>query len=238
MTLDRNLTDNHTEIEQAAFEVNNLVPGIGLSPTRCCWPGYSYADAYRARLGVNYKQIPVNGPGDGAQLQQGRIDAEANVSDPVYAPNSKGGPKADAARYPQVELGRPTVRSSAPPTPHARTMTTSSRPESRSARCWITRPVSAWSQTSPAIYSTACPTRCSSAPSNTGSASTNNWANGWRRRWAPGLPSCAATRPVAVGSVGGQSTEIRMHDCLVAEALGPSIVGGMAPYSSVRHDPR
>lgn len=27
-----------------------------------------------------------------------------NVKDPVYAPNSKGGPKADAERYPQVEV--------------------------------------------------------------------------------------------------------------------------------------
>jgi catalase len=30
-----------------------------------------------------------------------RID---NVSDPVYAPNSKGGPKADGERYPEVEI--------------------------------------------------------------------------------------------------------------------------------------
>lgn len=27
-----------------------------------------------------------------------------NVSDPVYAPNSKGGPKADGVRYPQLEV--------------------------------------------------------------------------------------------------------------------------------------
>jgi catalase len=27
-----------------------------------------------------------------------------NVSDPVYAPNSKGGPKADSAQYPQLEV--------------------------------------------------------------------------------------------------------------------------------------
>ena len=27
-----------------------------------------------------------------------------NVSDPVYAPNSKGGPKADPVRYPPVEV--------------------------------------------------------------------------------------------------------------------------------------
>jgi len=30
-----------------------------------------------------------------------RID---NVSDPVYAPNSKGGPKADPERYPEVAI--------------------------------------------------------------------------------------------------------------------------------------
>jgi catalase len=27
-----------------------------------------------------------------------------NVSDPVYAPNSRGGPKADPTQYPQVEV--------------------------------------------------------------------------------------------------------------------------------------
>ncbi len=63
MTLNRNLTDFHTEMEQAAFEPNNLVPGIGLSPDRMLLArGFSYADAHRARLGVNYKQIPVNTP--------------------------------------------------------------------------------------------------------------------------------------------------------------------------------
>jgi catalase len=97
LTLDRNLTDYHTEMEQAAFEPNNLVPGIALSPDKMLLArGFSYADAHRARLGVNYKQIPVNAPvvpvhsysKDGAM----RIK---NVSDPVYAPNSKGGPAAD-----------------------------------------------------------------------------------------------------------------------------------------------
>ena len=56
-------------------------------------------------MGVNYKQIPVNQPKvpvhsyskDGAMRVQ-------NVSDPVYAPNSKGGPKADPTQYPQVEV--------------------------------------------------------------------------------------------------------------------------------------
>jgi catalase len=97
LTLNRNLTDFHTEMEQAAFEPNNLVPGIGLSPDRMLLArGFSYADAHRARLGVNYKQIPVNAPHapvhsyskDGAMRT-------VNVTDPVYAPNSYGGPAAD-----------------------------------------------------------------------------------------------------------------------------------------------
>jgi catalase len=99
LTLNGKVTDFHTQIEQAAFEPNNLVPGIGLSPDKMLLGrGFAYADAHRARLGVNYKQIPVNRPKsevhsyskDGAM----RID---NVSDPVYAPNSYGGPKADPA---------------------------------------------------------------------------------------------------------------------------------------------
>jgi catalase len=101
MTLDRNVSDYHTEMEQAAFEPNNLVPGIGPSPDKMLLARlFSYADAHRARLGVNYKQIPVNAPKvpvhsyskDGVM----RVD---NVTDPVYAPNSYGGPQADAARY-------------------------------------------------------------------------------------------------------------------------------------------
>lgn len=102
LTLNQNPTDNHAQIEQAAFEPNNLVPGIGISPDKMLIARvFSYADAHRARLGVNYKQIPVNAPRspvhsyskDGAM----RINP---VKDPVYAPNSKGGPAADPDRYP------------------------------------------------------------------------------------------------------------------------------------------
>lgn len=105
LTLDRNPTDFHTEIEQAAFEPNNLVPGIGVSPDKMLLARiFAYADAHRARMGVNYKQIPVNAPKvpvhsyskDGAMRTN-------NVSDPVYAPNSKGGPAADPERFPYTE---------------------------------------------------------------------------------------------------------------------------------------
>jgi catalase len=79
------------------------VPGIGPSPDKMLLARLiSYADAHRARLGVNYKQIPVNRPkspvysyGKGGAM---RID---NVTDPVYAPNSKGGPQADPVKYPE-----------------------------------------------------------------------------------------------------------------------------------------
>ncbi|MCF8036777.1 MAG: catalase, partial [Desulfobacteraceae bacterium] len=103
MTLNRNPSDFHTEIEQAAFEPNSFVPGIGPSPDKMLLARLtSYADAHRARLGVNYKQIPVNRPKVPVHSYSkgGRMRFE-NVSDPVYAPNSKGGPQADAKRYPE-----------------------------------------------------------------------------------------------------------------------------------------
>ena len=102
LTLNRNVTDYHTEMEQAAFQPNNTVPGTGLSPDKMLLArGFSYADAHRARLGVNYQQIPVNRPKspvrsyskDGAM----RVD---NVSDPVYYPNSfEDAPAADENTY-------------------------------------------------------------------------------------------------------------------------------------------
>src|SRR5580698_2195314 len=101
LTLDRNPVDYHTEIEQAAFEPNNLVPGIALSPDKMLLArGFSYSDAHRARMGVNYKQIPVNAPKVPvhAYSKDGAMRV-VNVSDPVYAPNSKGGPKADTEHH-------------------------------------------------------------------------------------------------------------------------------------------
>jgi len=106
LTLNRNPTDYHTEIEQAAFEPNNLVPGIGLSPDKMLLArGFSYSDAHRARLGVNYKQIPVNRPQSPVHSysKDGAMRIE-NVADPVYAPNSYGGPKADPARTDEAGL--------------------------------------------------------------------------------------------------------------------------------------
>lgn len=100
LTLNRNVTDYHTEMEQAAFEPNNLVAGTGLSPDKMLLArGFSYSDAHRARLGTNYKQIPVNMPrvAVNSYSKDGAMRTH-NVTDPVYAPNSYSGPKADPAR--------------------------------------------------------------------------------------------------------------------------------------------
>jgi len=106
LILDRNPGDFHSEIEQAAFEPNNLVPGIGPSPDKMLLARLlSYADAHRARLGVNYKQIPVNRPKSPVySYSKGGAMRIDKVSDPVYAPNSKGGPKADPERYPELAV--------------------------------------------------------------------------------------------------------------------------------------
>ncbi len=103
LTLDRNATDFHTEIEQLAFQPNNLVPGIGFSPDKMLQARLmSYADAHHHRLGTNYQQIPVNLPRSAVNsyAQRGAMRIR-NATDPVYAPNSKGGPAADPARFPE-----------------------------------------------------------------------------------------------------------------------------------------
>ena len=156
MTLDRNPTDYHTEIEQAAFDVSNLVPGIGPSPDKMLLGRiFSYADAHRARIGVNYKQIPVNRPKVPVHSysKDGLMRVE-NASDPVYAPNSKGGPKADPEKYPRVEVWRRGERSSMPLTRNGRTTTTSVRPARSCARSWITPHATGWSPTSSATSKT------------------------------------------------------------------------------------
>ena len=97
LTLNENPVDWDTQIEQLAFEPNNMVPGIGLSPDKMLLArGFSYSDAHRARLGVNYKQIPVNAPKNAdvhSYSRAGHMRTQ-NAVDPVYAPNSYGGPAA------------------------------------------------------------------------------------------------------------------------------------------------
>jgi catalase len=97
ITLDRNPENYFAEIEQAAFEPSNLVPGIGPSPDKMLQGRlFSYPDTHRYRIGTNYLQLPVNRPH--APVHSYNRDGSmriTNPGDPVYAPNSAGGPQAD-----------------------------------------------------------------------------------------------------------------------------------------------
>lgn len=106
LRLDRNPANFFAEIEQAAFEPSNMVPGIGPSPDKMLLGRlFSYADAHRYRIGPNYMQLPVNRPratAADAYTVDGPMRYRHSGSSPVYAPNSYGGPEADAARFGDV----------------------------------------------------------------------------------------------------------------------------------------
>jgi catalase len=99
LVLDRNPEDYFAQIEQAAFEPTNMVPGIGPSPDKMLIGRmFSYPDAHRYRIGPNYAQLPVNQPKSpvNSYSKDGAM-RYSNASDPVYAPNSYNGPHADPA---------------------------------------------------------------------------------------------------------------------------------------------
>jgi catalase len=99
MVLDRNPDNYFAQIEQAAFEPTNMVPGIGPSPDKMLLGRmFSYPDAHRYRIGTNYAQLPVNAPKSpvNSYAKDGAM-RYSNPGDPVYAPNSYGGPHANPA---------------------------------------------------------------------------------------------------------------------------------------------
>ena len=90
--LNRNPENFFAEIEQAAFSPANIVPGISFSPDKMLQARlFSYGDAQRYRLGVNFNHIPVNAPQcpfhsyhrDGAMRTDGNLGRT-----PTYFPNS------------------------------------------------------------------------------------------------------------------------------------------------------
>ncbi len=63
LELNRNPSNYFVEVEQAAFNPANIVPGIGFSPDKMLQGRlFSYGDAQRYRLGVNHALIRVNSP--------------------------------------------------------------------------------------------------------------------------------------------------------------------------------
>lgn len=94
LELNRNPENYFAEVEQAAFNPANVVPGISFSPDKMLQGRlFAYGDAQRYRLGVNHHLIPVNQPRcpfhsfhrDGAM----RVDGNYGGAVP-YEPNSKG----------------------------------------------------------------------------------------------------------------------------------------------------
>jgi catalase len=74
-----------------------MVPGVAPSPDKMLQGRlFSYPDTHRYRIGTNYLQLPVNRPH--AAVHSYNRDGsmrQVNPGDPVYAPNSAGGPAAD-----------------------------------------------------------------------------------------------------------------------------------------------
>jgi catalase len=94
MELNRNVDNYFAEVEQAAFSPATIVPGISFSPDKMLQGRlFSYSDAQRYRLSVNYSQIPVNAPKcpfhsyhrDGLM----RVDGNSGGATP-YEPNTRG----------------------------------------------------------------------------------------------------------------------------------------------------
>ena len=101
MVLDRNPENFFAEVEQAGFDVANFVPGIGPSPDRMVLGRmFAYGDSNRYRTGPNYEQLPVNAPKIEVHNynKDGPMRFRHNGNQPVYAPNSYGGPRADPQR--------------------------------------------------------------------------------------------------------------------------------------------
>jgi len=92
--LNKNPENYFADVEQAAFNPANIVPGIGFSPDKMLQGRlFSYGDAQRYRLGVNHHLIPVNRARcpvhgyhrDGAMRVDGNYEGTLG-----YEPNSYG----------------------------------------------------------------------------------------------------------------------------------------------------
>lgn len=94
MELNRNPENYFADVEQAAFNPANVVPGIGFSPDKMLQGRlFSYGDAQRYRLGVNHHSIPVNAPRNNPHSyhRDGQMRVNGNYGSTLgYEPNSYG----------------------------------------------------------------------------------------------------------------------------------------------------
>jgi catalase len=94
MELNRNPENFFADTEQVAFSPANVVPGIGFSPDKMLQGRlFSYGDAQRYRLGVNFSQIPVNAPKCPfhSYHRDGQMRVDGNYGGTTsHEPNSRG----------------------------------------------------------------------------------------------------------------------------------------------------
>ncbi len=98
LCLNRNPENYFAEVEQAAFSPANVPPGIGHSPDKMLqFRIFSYADAHRYRLGVNYPQLPINQPRCPMHSynRAGTMRFDNDGGAVNYEPNTRGGPVQD-----------------------------------------------------------------------------------------------------------------------------------------------
>ena len=94
LELNRNPDNFFADVEQAAFNPANIVPGISFSPDKVLQGRlFAYGDAQRYRLGTNHHLIPVNAPRCPVHSyhRDGQMRTDGNFGSTLgYEPNSYG----------------------------------------------------------------------------------------------------------------------------------------------------
>ena len=103
MTLNRNPKNYFEDIEEVAFSPADLVPGIEPSEDRLLQGRlFSYFDAQRYRLGVNFQKIAVNSPKNSPAAnynQNGFADNAGVTSDVNYQPSTQANTLTDDSTF-------------------------------------------------------------------------------------------------------------------------------------------
>ena len=96
LELNKNPENFFAEVEQSAFNPASVVPGISFSPDKMLQGRlFSYGDAQRYRLTVNFHQIPVNSPKAALHVNSYHRDGLMRIDGnrggmTSYEPNTKG----------------------------------------------------------------------------------------------------------------------------------------------------
>lgn len=94
MVLNENPKNYFAEVEQSAFNVAAIVPGIDFSNDKMLQGRtFAYADTQRYRLGTNFSEIPINRPRGPVNnnYQDGHMQIMPNHGTANYNPNTLGG---------------------------------------------------------------------------------------------------------------------------------------------------